>query len=108
MGGLEKGDRKAALRACLSDPEKEISHPKIWAFRLGLINARGRFDEAMLGVRFLLAENDHEAVAFAKILDDENTERKRIEKELKELAMIASKSYVGGWPIFRLFSQKPI
>jgi single-stranded-DNA-specific exonuclease len=51
------------------------------------INARGRLDEAMPGVRFLLAESDATAIELEALLSDENDARKRIEGELKSLAL---------------------
>ncbi len=83
-----------ALRAYLNDPEKSFTSEDL-GFSVGpRINARGRLDEAMLGVRFLLTESDDEAIALARTLDEENTERKRIEKELKESALVISAQYV--------------
>jgi len=59
------------------------------AFGIGpRINARGRLSEAMAGVRFLLSETDEEAENLAGQLDEENQERKRIERELTEVAVL--------------------
>lgn len=59
------------------------------AFGIGpRINARGRLDEAMAGVHFLLSESDEEAWRWAAQLDAVNTERKAIERELTEVAML--------------------
>lgn len=59
------------------------------AFGIGpRINARGRLSEAMAGVHFLLSETDEEAQDWAVQLEAENTERKTIERELSEVAMI--------------------
>ena len=58
------------------------------AFGIGpRINARGRLDEAMAGVRFLLTESDAEAADLAALLEQENVTRKAIEKEMKTSAM---------------------
>lgn len=59
------------------------------AFGIGpRINARGRLSEAMAGVRFLISESDSDAVALASELDAENGERKTIERELVEVALL--------------------
>lgn len=52
------------------------------------INARGRLDDAFFGVSFLLAETDADAKEHARVLDEVNTQRKAIERELTEVAMI--------------------
>lgn len=58
------------------------------AFGIGpRINARGRLDEAMAGVDFLMAEVDEVAEVFADLLEGENEERKKVERRLKEDAM---------------------
>lgn len=51
------------------------------------INARGRLDEAMAGVHFLLSETVKEAREWWALLDAENEQRKLIEKNLKNRAM---------------------
>lgn len=59
------------------------------AFGIGpRINARGRLDEAMAGVHFLLSESDEEAQGWATQLEEVNTDRKSIERELAEVAML--------------------
>lgn len=59
------------------------------AFGIGpKINARGRLDEAMAGVHFLTASDDAAAGELLALLESENEERKRIEKELKTDAMV--------------------
>lgn len=68
------------------------------AFVIGpRINARGRLDEAMAGVRFLTAETDREAVELAGLLDKENIARKEIEHRLRDAAFaLAQPMVVGG------------
>lgn len=59
------------------------------AFGIGpRINARGRLDEAMAGVEFLMALDDSVAEVYAELLEEENEERKRVERKLKEDAML--------------------
>lgn len=65
------------------------------AFGLGpRINARGRLDEAMGGVRLLLAESDEEVAHWWDVLERENQERRRIEKDLTRLALDEAASQV--------------
>jgi len=59
-----------------------------FAFQIGpRINARGRLNDAMYGVHFLMAKNASEAYQYAEALDTENKERKMIEAELVEAAV---------------------
>lgn len=51
------------------------------------MNARGRLDEAMAGVHYLLAESIEDAEKLWRLLDEENENRKEIEKDLKHDAM---------------------
>lgn len=61
------------------------------------INARGRLDEAMAGVHFLLAETVGEAREWWHTLDTENDKRKEIEKDLKHEAMkLADRALAAG------------
>lgn len=48
------------------------------------INARTRLDEPMAALDFLTAEDEALALKHAKLLDEENTKRKEIEKRIKE------------------------
>lgn len=65
------------------------------AFGIGpRINARGRLDEAMAGVHFLLAETGEEAATLAQLLDDENQARKDIEHRLREDAVTLAAALV--------------
>lgn len=59
------------------------------SFGLGpRINARGRLDEAMAGVHFLLSETLEEALSWSSLLEEENTQRKSIEQRLKLNAFV--------------------
>lgn len=69
------------------DQAKEIDTGDL-GFKLGpRINAVGRLGDAMVGVLFLLSENDQEADCWLDKLEEENTLRREIEADLKELAM---------------------
>lgn len=65
------------------------------AFLAGpMINARGRLDEAMAGVKFLRAQTVDQAVKLAKVLQEANEERKVIERELKQDAIAIAAAMV--------------
>lgn len=51
------------------------------------INARGRLGDAMLGVEFLCATNERDATAFLEELDANNRARRKIETELRDMAV---------------------
>lgn len=51
------------------------------------INARGRMDEAMAGVRFLRAQTYEQALALAQELESNNNDRKATEKVMREFAI---------------------
>lgn len=53
------------------------------------LNAAGRLDDMSLGINCLLCESDSEAREYAKQLDELNIERRKIETEMKEQAMLA-------------------
>ncbi|WP_028387897.1 single-stranded-DNA-specific exonuclease RecJ [Legionella fairfieldensis] len=53
------------------------------------LNAAGRLDDMSLGIECLLCEDPNKARQFAKHLDELNQERRVIEAEMKEQAMIA-------------------
>jgi len=51
------------------------------------LNAAGRLDDMSLGIECLLAENQTQALEFARILDDLNRERREIESTMQEQAL---------------------
>lgn len=76
---------KELLQVC------DLTGKKIEAGHVGFIlaprlNAAGRLARAGLGVELLLTQDPARAFALAKQLDDENTERQTLEKELLEKA----------------------
>lgn len=92
---IAKGARPAwrAMRSFIGDAPR-LSALDL-AFQIGpRINARGRLDEAMAGVRFLLATKDETAIKYAKLLDEENERRKVIERTLTDTAVIDADSAV--------------
>jgi single-stranded-DNA-specific exonuclease len=53
------------------------------------LNAAGRLDDMALGIECLITTDRQQAINFCKQLDDLNQERKQIELEMKEQAMMA-------------------
>ncbi len=86
---ISKGVRPCwrAIRPKLGDDAKPVSSSDL-GFTIGpRLNAAGRLSDAMVGVRYLLAETDSEARMYLDELENENTLRREIEGELKEEAM---------------------
>jgi len=74
----------ARRRGWISDPPSALD----FGFQVGpRINARGRLDDAMAGVQFLMAESVEQADAVADLLEAENKTRREIEKKLTENAI---------------------
>ncbi|HPF15688.1 MAG TPA: single-stranded-DNA-specific exonuclease RecJ, partial [Planctomycetota bacterium] len=64
------------------------------AFQIGpRINAAGRLDSAARAVEVLLAESQDEALRAARLLDDLNLQRRALERELTQEAMIQAEAY---------------
>lgn len=58
------------------------------AWKIGpRLNARSRLSEAMTGVQFLMSKDYDEAVRLATVLEEDNTTRRGIEKEMTATAM---------------------
>lgn len=53
------------------------------------LNAAGRLDDMSLGIDCLLCTDSNKALEFASHLDELNTERRKIEAEMKDQAMLA-------------------
>lgn len=89
---ISKGVRPCwrAIRPKIGDDSKPVSSSDL-GFTIGpRLNAAGRLSDAMVGVRFLLAETDQEAMQWLDKLETENTLRREIEGELKEEAMVVA------------------
>jgi len=83
-----------AIRPFLGDPAKPVTSQDL-AFSIGpRINAVGRLDDAMVGVKFLLSETDQEAAQWVEELNKGNVLRREIETELKEEAMLVGELQV--------------
>lgn len=52
------------------------------------INSAGRLEDASIALNFLMAKSEDEAHRYFKILDDLNSERKLLEQELTNLAIV--------------------
>lgn len=95
-----------AMRQYLSDENKAIKAEDLGFVIAPRLNARGRLDEAMSGVHFLLAKTDEQAQPLARLLDTENTRRKAIEKELKDNALEQVKGTVADKLSITVFLEK--
>lgn len=83
-----------AIRPSLGDITKPVSSQDL-AFGIGpRINAVGRLDDAMVGVKFLLSETDQEAAQWVEELNKGNVLRREIESDLKEEAMLVGELQV--------------
>ena len=83
--------RKRVGLAALSDQIK--IDQTLSAYHLGFllgprINAGGRIGKPDLGAQLLISQDPHTASAIAERLDQLNTERQEIEKQIKEMALI--------------------
>ncbi|WP_019023031.1 DHH family phosphoesterase [Thioalkalivibrio sp. ALE23] len=87
----------AVARERLAQGQRDLDEQSL-AFDIGpRINARGRLDEAMAGVRFLLSGNDRTATKWWDAIEEENENRKAIERDLKVTALEqASERYAEG------------
>ena len=76
-----------AVRPMMGDVAKEVTATDL-AFKVGpMINSAGRLDDAMVGVRYLLADNERDALTHLMELDTSNKLRREIEAEMKEEAI---------------------
>jgi len=85
-----RANKRPGLRALLDvagvDPQK--AGVGTLGFQIGpRINAAGRLENAMLAVDLLLTENDEDARELAKELDDQNVERRSLEKAIVQEAI---------------------
>lgn len=72
----------AALKAISGIAGKEVKVGHVAFIIAPRINAAGRVNDPMVSVKLLLAENPEEAGRYADILNRDNEERKRIEREV--------------------------
>lgn len=78
---LSKGERKgiAALKLVSNLDGQNISVGLVGFTLAPRINAAGRLDDADIGVMLLTTDSEEEAVRCAKMMDEKNRERQRIE-----------------------------
>lgn len=80
-------------RPCWNAMRKLLGKSGSWtasdiAFQIATrINARGRLSDAMLSVEFLCAADEQEALVIARQLDENNRQRRVIERELTQKAI---------------------
>ncbi|MEG0473746.1 MAG: single-stranded-DNA-specific exonuclease RecJ, partial [Solibacillus sp.] len=76
-----------ALCEVSSAVQKEINEETVGFYFGPRLNAIGRLGDASPGVKFLMSEAREQANQLAKLLNDKNTERKKIVEELTEQAI---------------------
>jgi single-stranded-DNA-specific exonuclease len=89
---MRQGLCRAGIKALLEVSGRDLSRLKESDLGFAVaprLNAAGRLDDMSLGIECLLAENDTMAASLAEQLDALNVERRQIESEMKEQAMLA-------------------
>lgn len=98
LQGLARMNRQP--RACWRALRRFLGKQDDWcvddiAFQMATrINARGRLDDAMLGVEFLTATDEDAALAIAQVLDENNRARRDIERTNTKRAILAAAAAV--------------
>lgn len=88
LSRINRQNRPCWRAICPRLPGQPLITATDLAFTVGpRINARGRLDEAMAGVAFLLSDTDSEARGYAALLEQENDERKAVERQMKGQAI---------------------
>ncbi len=92
MARIRQGHCRTGIKALIEVSGRECS--RIRESDLGFaiaprLNAAGRLDDMSLGIECLLTSNEEQARNYAQQLDELNQERKQIETEMKEQAVIA-------------------
>lgn len=91
---IESGMRPCwrVVRPLLGDAAKPVTATDM-GFKVGpFINSAGRLDDAMVGVRYLLANTDSVSHEHLMKLVESNNERREIEKVMKDEALLAAKA----------------
>ena len=89
---IQHGQCRPGIATLLKVAKREPS--RLQATDLGFavaprLNAAGRLDDMSLGIECLLAESESKAFQLAKQLDELNHERREIEAEMKQQAMVS-------------------
>jgi single-stranded-DNA-specific exonuclease len=97
--GLERlpHTQKVGLRALLdiADVPEKVS-PYHIGFRIGpRLNAAGRLADATAALELLLTDDRNRAGELARLLDDHNAERQRIEERIVEAAIAQAREFAG-------------
>ncbi len=92
---MRAGKVRPGIRALLEIAGRDLSY--IHAGDLGFaagprLNAAGRLDDMSLGINCLLCDDEKEARMMAAELDQLNTERRAIENDMQQQALVALKS----------------
>ena len=94
---IRKGMARVGIGALISVAGR--THERLRESDLGFavaprLNAAGRLDDMSLGIECLLSESQEQAQILAQRLDELNTERRKIETEMKEQALTALEQLV--------------
>lgn len=92
LARIRKGQVRVGIKALIEVANRQLDQLK--ASDLGFsvaprLNAAGRLDDMSLGINCLLSEDLFKARELAKTLDELNIERRKIEAEMKEQALLA-------------------
>jgi len=92
LARIRAGRMCAGIRAILQIGGRD--HRRVSTYDMGFVvgprlNAAGRLDDMSLGIACLLADNDNVALKLATQLDELNRERRSIESEMKDGALIS-------------------
>lgn len=90
LGAIERGEKPcwAALRPYIGEAEVDAS---TIAFQIApRIHSRTRLADPMAALKFLTADNAAEADRWARLLDEQNAQRKTVERQILESALAAA------------------
>ncbi|MDR2877019.1 MAG: single-stranded-DNA-specific exonuclease RecJ [Chromatiales bacterium] len=99
LARIRRGQCSAGIRALIEVAKRK--RERLSAGDLGFalaprLNAAGRLEDMSLGIECLLSDSDEEAREMAICLDDLNQERRRIERDMQEQALVCLDATVLG------------
>ncbi len=92
MARIRQGLCREGIKALIKIAGKECSRLRESDLGFSIaprLNAAGRLDDMALGIECLISSNPEQALNYSQQLDELNQERKTIEMEMKEQAMLA-------------------
>lgn len=88
---IRKGQARPGIQALIKIAAKQVEKLRDSDFGFSIaprLNAAGRLDDMSLGIECLICDNLDKAMMLANQLDELNLERRKIETEMKEQAML--------------------